>query len=122
MSAPGPQGPVIRLEAVSKVFPDVPPGTPPALQDVTADIPAGRVVGLVGPDAAGKTTLMRLLAGPLLPTSGRVEVLGRAPGDSAFRRSGASPRTQAGPRRARGWNGGVRAGQGAFGVVLGHPP
>lgn len=74
--------PVIRLDALSKVFPDVPPGTPPALRDVTADVPPGRVVGLVGPDAAGKTTLMRLLAGLLLPTSGRVEVLGRAPDSS----------------------------------------
>nr|WP_300838099.1 ATP-binding cassette domain-containing protein [uncultured Bilophila sp.] len=90
----------MRLEAVSKVFPDVPPGTPPALQDVTADIPAGRVVGLVGPDAAGKTTLMRLLAGLLLPTSGRVEVLGRAPGDSAFARRSEEAGQAPGRRRA----------------------
>lgn len=74
--------PVIRLDALSKIFPDVPPGTPPALRDLTADVPSGRVVGLVGPDAAGKTTLMRLLAGLLLPTAGRVEVLGRAPDSS----------------------------------------
>ena len=74
---------VIRLQGVSKVFPDVPPGTPPALDTLTADVPSGRVVGLVGPDAAGKTTLMRLLAGLLLPTSGSVEVLGRAPGSPA---------------------------------------
>ena len=80
--SPSPQ-PVIRLQGVSKVFPDVPPGTPPALSSLTADVPSGLVVGLVGPDAAGKTTLMRLLAGLLLPTSGSVEVLGRAPGSDA---------------------------------------
>ena len=77
--SPFPQA-VIRLQGVSKVFPDVPPGTPPALSSLTADVPSGLVVGLVGPDAAGKTTLMRLLAGLLLPTSGSVEVLGRVPG------------------------------------------
>ena len=71
---------VIRLRGVTRTFPDVPPGTPPALSGLTADIPGGQVVGLVGPDAAGKTTLMRLLAGLLLPSSGTVEVLGRRPG------------------------------------------
>ena len=80
--SPSPQA-VIRLQDVSKVFPDVPPGTPPALSSLTADVPSGLVVGLVGPDAAGKTTLMRLLAGLLLPTSGSVEVLGRVPGSEA---------------------------------------
>ena len=80
--SPFPQA-VIRLQGVSKVFPDVPPGTPPALSSLTADVPSGLVVGLVGPDAAGKTTLMRLLAGLLLPTSGSVEVLGRVPGSEA---------------------------------------
>ena len=80
--SPSPQA-VIRLQGVSMVFPDVPPGTPPALSSLTADVPSGLVVGLVGPDAAGKTTLMRLLAGLLLPTSGSVEVLGRVPGSEA---------------------------------------
>ena len=80
--SPSPQA-VIRLQGVSKVFSDVPPGTPPALSSLTADVPSGLVVGLVGPDAAGKTTLMRLLAGLLLPTSGSVEVLGRVPGSEA---------------------------------------
>lgn len=70
----------VRLQGVSKCFADMPPGTPPALAGLTADVPSGKVVGLVGPDAAGKTTLMRLLAGLLLPSSGTVEVLGGAPG------------------------------------------
>ena len=74
--SPSPQA-VIRLQGVSKVFPDVPPGTPPALSSLTADVPSGLVVGLVGPDAAGKTTLMRLLAGLLLPTS-RLRGVGRS--------------------------------------------
>ena len=52
-----------------------------ALDDITASIPSGIVAGLVGPDAAGKTTLMRVLAGLLEPTSGEVQVLGRRPGE-----------------------------------------
>jgi ABC-2 type transport system ATP-binding protein len=35
--------------------------------------------GLIGPDGAGKTTLIRVMAGLLAPTSGRVRVLGRDP-------------------------------------------
>lgn len=51
-----------------------------ALSGVSATVPAGRITGLVGPDAAGKTTLMRILAGLMLPTSGEVRVFGKAPG------------------------------------------
>ena len=35
-----------------------------------------QITGLVGPDGAGKTTLMRLIAGLLRPDAGRIEVLG----------------------------------------------
>lgn len=66
------QPPVITLCDLVKIFPSAPLGTPPALGGITAAVPAGSIVGLVGPDAAGKTTLMRLLAGLLLPTSGTV--------------------------------------------------
>ena len=45
-----------------------------ALDQVTADIPTGRVTGLVGPDGAGKTTLMRLMAGLLKATAGSLRV------------------------------------------------
>ncbi|MCB1354482.1 MAG: ABC transporter ATP-binding protein [Rhodobacteraceae bacterium] len=47
-----------------------------ALDGVSLDILPGRMTGLVGPDGAGKTTLIRLLAGLLDPDQGRVEVLG----------------------------------------------
>jgi drug efflux transport system ATP-binding protein len=50
-----------------------------ALRGITAQLPAGNILGLVGPDGAGKTTLIRLLAGLLDPTSGSVKVLGRTP-------------------------------------------
>ena len=49
---------------------------PPAIDRLTTQILPGRVTGLVGPDGAGKTTLMRLMAGLLAPTSGAIEVCG----------------------------------------------
>ena len=56
---------------------------PPALRNVSIDIKAGEMTGLVGPDGAGKTTLMRVLTGLLHPEQGKVEVLGGVPGASA---------------------------------------
>ncbi len=47
-----------------------------ALTDVSIAAQAGRITGLIGPDAAGKTTLMRLAAGLLLPDRGEIRVLG----------------------------------------------
>ena len=47
-----------------------------ALNGISTEIRPGRITGLVGPDGAGKTTLMRLLAGLLRPDQGRIEVLG----------------------------------------------
>jgi ABC-2 type transport system ATP-binding protein len=51
----------------------------PALDHLDAEIFAGEITGFVGPDGAGKTTLIRMIAGLLLPTDGRIEVLGFDP-------------------------------------------
>ncbi|HMD94499.1 MAG TPA: ABC transporter ATP-binding protein [Trebonia sp.] len=50
-----------------------------ALADCTLSVPAGHVVGLVGPSGAGKTTLLSLAAGMLTPSAGTIEVLGGRP-------------------------------------------
>ena len=47
-----------------------------AVVDVSLRVVPGQVTGLIGPDGAGKTTLMRLIAGLLTPDSGTLTVLG----------------------------------------------
>ncbi|MCK8600787.1 ATP-binding cassette domain-containing protein [Desulfoferrobacter suflitae] len=47
-----------------------------ALDNVEVRVPAGVITGLIGPDGAGKTTLMRLAAGLLVPDTGTITVLG----------------------------------------------
>lgn len=47
-----------------------------AVAGITATVPRGQVTGLIGPDGAGKTTLMRLVAGLLKLDAGDIEVLG----------------------------------------------
>ena len=47
--------------------------------DVTLDIASGEFVAILGPNGAGKSTLLRVLLGLLQPSTGSVQVLGRAP-------------------------------------------
>lgn len=47
-----------------------------ALNDVTLNIPSGQMVGIIGPDGVGKSSLLSLLAGARAVQSGSVEVLG----------------------------------------------
>ena len=47
-----------------------------ALDDVTLEIPAGKMVGFIGPDGVGKSTLLSLVAGVRTIQAGRVEVFG----------------------------------------------
>jgi ABC-2 type transport system ATP-binding protein len=64
---------LVVAEGVSKRF--APDGAP-AIDGLAARIGPGRITGLVGPDASGKTTLLRLVAGLLLPDAGRLTVCG----------------------------------------------
>jgi len=47
-----------------------------AIDDVTFEIAAGEIVAIVGPSGCGKTTLLRILAGTIASTSGRVAIDG----------------------------------------------
>lgn len=66
--------PLIRIDGVSKVF-----GDQPAIDGLSIAFAAGQLNGLVGPDGAGKTTLIRLLAGLLKPSAGQLRVAGFDP-------------------------------------------
>ena len=55
----------------------------PVVDMVTAGLEPGKVTALIGPNAAGKTTLMRLMLGLLRPWSGKVEMDGRQIADCA---------------------------------------
>jgi ABC-2 type transport system ATP-binding protein len=65
----------IRLEAVRRSFRSG-KRVVKAIDGITASAARGAVTGLIGPDGAGKTTLMRLVAGLLRGDSGQIEVLG----------------------------------------------
>jgi ABC-2 type transport system ATP-binding protein len=65
--------PLVRISNVSKKF----KGSPThALESISTDIKAGCITGLVGPDGSGKTTLMRLISGLMIPSSGTLTVCG----------------------------------------------
>ena len=49
---------LLAFENVSKSY-----GATPALENVSLDIPAGKIVGLLGPNGSGKTTLIKLING-----------------------------------------------------------
>ncbi len=66
----------IKLAKVEKTFPNL---SHPAVSSLTAEIYGGSVTGLVGPDGAGKTTLIRMLAGLLKPDSGSIAIMGLDP-------------------------------------------
>jgi ABC-2 type transport system ATP-binding protein len=63
------------VEGLRKSFSGV-HGQVDALDGVSFNAQAGRITGLIGPDGAGKTTLMRVAAGLYEPQAGTVEVLG----------------------------------------------
>jgi ATPase subunit of ABC transporter with duplicated ATPase domains len=69
--APGPPlgDQVIEFAGVSKQF-----GDAPLFQDVSFIVPKGAIVGLVGPNATGKTTLMRLIVGRETPDAGNIVI------------------------------------------------
>lgn len=72
--------PVARLEHVTLRY-----GKTVALDDLTQDIPAGRMVGLIGPDGVGKSSMLALVAGSRAVQQGKVTVLGGDMADARHR-------------------------------------
>ena len=66
---------VFELKNVTKKY-----GKKTALDNVTLSLPKGQIVGLLGPNGSGKTTMLKLAAGLLKPTSGDISVCGFKPG------------------------------------------
>jgi branched-chain amino acid transport system ATP-binding protein len=63
---------ILSTTGITKVF-----GGLGAVEDVSFEIPRGRIVSIIGPNGAGKTTFFNMLTGLYKPTFGRVEFDGR---------------------------------------------
>ena len=74
--------PVARVTEVSLHY-----GKTVALDDITLEIPAERMVGLIGPDGVGKSSLLALLSGARAVQKGKVEALGGEMADTRHRES-----------------------------------
>jgi ribosome-dependent ATPase len=73
--------PVVRLDRVGLSY-----GRTRALDGITLDIAAGGMVGLIGPDGVGKSSLLSLIAGARVIQDGHVDVLGGDMASAAHRR------------------------------------
>ncbi len=65
----------IEIKNLTKKFND----NEPAIDNLSLNIEKGKITGLIGPDGAGKTTLIRLICGLLKPDSGTITTLGMTP-------------------------------------------
>ncbi|BBA71120.1 ribosome-associated ATPase/putative transporter RbbA [Geobacter sulfurreducens] len=74
--------PVVRLKGVGLRH-----GKTPALENISLDLPASCMVGFIGPDGVGKSSLFSLIAGSRAVQSGVVEVLGGSMADRSHRRT-----------------------------------
>ena len=83
---------VIRVWDLSFAY-----GAVPVLEGVNLEVGAGEFLGIVGPNAGGKSTLLKLILGLLEPQSGRIRVLGHPPA-AASRLIGYVPQYPSFPR------------------------
>lgn len=74
------KAPVVRVSDLSLSY-----GKTPALRGLTLDIPAGKMVGMIGPDGVGKSSLLSLIAGSRVIQKGDVWVLGGDMRDKSHR-------------------------------------
>jgi len=74
------QAPVAALHGVTQRYGDV-----VALDNVSLDVPARKMIGLIGPDGVGKSTLLGIISGVRQIQAGKVDVLGGNIADARFR-------------------------------------
>ncbi|TAL04760.1 MAG: ABC transporter ATP-binding protein, partial [Porticoccaceae bacterium] len=80
-TAPANRAPVARLTGIGLRY-----GAVRALTGVDLELPAGQLLGLIGPDGVGKSSLLALIAGARAVQTGRIEVLGGDMADARHRR------------------------------------
>src|SRR5262249_60212958 len=71
--------PAIAAEQLTKWY-----GTRLAVDRVSLEVEAGEVMGLLGPNGSGKTTILRILTGYLRPSAGTARIAGLAVVDDAL--------------------------------------
>ena len=64
---------VLQIAGLTKYYGKV---TMPALNNLFLNLPAGKIIGLLGPNGSGKTTLLKLIAGLLTANSGEIRICG----------------------------------------------
>ena len=72
-AAPAPQGALLSVEGVRRNF-----GGLVAVDDMNFTIQPGEIVGLIGPNGSGKTTMLNLISGALVPNAGTIRFKGEA--------------------------------------------
>jgi ABC-2 type transport system ATP-binding protein len=77
---------VIKVNNVTKVF-----GEMRAVNEVSFEIPSGKIYGILGPNGAGKTTTIRMINHIMIPDSGEIFIQGKPVGPDTQRLIGYMP-------------------------------
>ena len=67
---------LLNLKDINKKY-----GIKPALKNINLNIESGKIIGLLGPNGSGKTTITKIIAGLLKPSSGIITIDGHKPGE-----------------------------------------
>ena len=71
--------PLVELQGLTKIY----SGSKLAVNQMNLIIPRGRIIGLLGPNGSGKTTMIKMINGLLTPTSGSISINGMPPGPAS---------------------------------------